>query len=128
MAGPPTCRSPYQNPPPTGEDELAGGAQRAPTNDSGTSTPTSATSRAPTSAPIPIPGSAPGPTNVFFKQFVKAYPEAQTHLLSTQSQAEDHFDTTGPPAQTEPRSPPHSSAEVAASDGPSISVATKVRG
>ena len=36
MAGPRTRRSPQSNPPPTGKDELAGGAPGAPTKGSGT--------------------------------------------------------------------------------------------
>ena len=50
MAGPRTRR----NPPPAGEDGLAGGA---PSEGSGTPTPTPAASRVPT----PAPASAPGP-------------------------------------------------------------------
>ena len=45
MAGPRTCRSPCWNPLPTGEDELAGAAPRAPTDDSGTLSHTLALSR-----------------------------------------------------------------------------------
>ena len=66
MAGPRACRSPCRNPPSVGEDELAGAA---PTEGSGTPTPTPVVSRAPTVAP--------SLDNKLFKQFMKAYLEAQ---------------------------------------------------
>ena len=90
MARPPARRSPRRNPPPTGEDELAGAAQGpAPTEGSDTSTPAPAASRVPTptpppDAPVAAPSSAPAlaataPSldNELFKQFMKAYLEAQ---------------------------------------------------
>ena len=49
-------RSPCFNPPPTGNDELAGGAPGALTNGSGIFTPTTATSCTPTPTPAPVPG------------------------------------------------------------------------
>ena len=55
MAGPRTRRSPRNNPPLTGEDELAGDAPEAPTKGSST----------PTSAPAQVPTSAPGPTGMY---------------------------------------------------------------
>ena len=124
MAGPRTRCRPRQNPPPTGEGELAGGAHGAPgasTNDSGTPTPTS---HAPTLAPAPTPGSAPASTDELFKQFMQAYlkaltqPPAQSHAKPREQplearppdlyygksymeyfhfcrQCEDNFDTAG---------------------------------
>lgn len=119
MAGPRTRRSPRRNPPPTGEDELAG----APTEGSGTPTPTPVISRAPTPAPVPAPVVRPAPTDEQFKQFMKTYLEAQTQPAPGQSeprerplkarfpdlyygnshqdcyrfcqQCEDHFETAG---------------------------------
>lgn len=55
MAGPRTRRSPRNNPPLTGEDELAGDAPEAPTKGSST----------PTSAPAQVPTSVPGPTGMY---------------------------------------------------------------
>ena len=83
MAGPGTGHSPRRNPPPTGEDELAG----ASTNGSGTPapTPTPAVSRAPTRAPAPA-ASAPAFTNELFKQFIKTYLEAQTQMAQGQAE------------------------------------------
>ena len=74
MAGPCACRSPCRNPLPAGEDELAGAA---PTEGSGTPTPTPVVSRAPTPAPATAPAAAPSSDNELFKQFMKAYLEAQ---------------------------------------------------
>ena len=50
MARPRACQSFCQNSPPAGEDELAGAAPRAPTNNSSTSSHTSAMLYVPTSA------------------------------------------------------------------------------
>ena len=58
MAGPRARRSPRRNPPPAGEDELAGAVPGAPTDDSGTPSHTPAMSRVPTPAPAPPPASA----------------------------------------------------------------------
>ena len=65
MARPCACRSPRQNPPPTSKDEPAGAA---PTEGSGTPTPTLAV--------------VPNLDNELFKQFIKAYLEAQTPALT----------------------------------------------
>ena len=68
MAGPRTRRSPRRNPPPGGEDELAGGPPGAPTEGSHTPTHFPAVSWAPTPAP---------PFNdELFKRFIKAYLES----------------------------------------------------
>ena len=121
MAGPRACRNPRRNPPPAGEDELAGAA---PTKGSGTSTPTPVVSRASTPAPTTAPAVAPSLDNELFKQFIKAYlgaqvpgrteldPEPREQLLKTRfsdlyygnlhmdcyrfcQQREDHFETPG---------------------------------
>ena len=68
MAGPRTRRSPRRNPPPGGEDELAGGPPGAPTEGSNTPTHSPAVSRAPTPAPPS--------TDELFKRFMKAYLES----------------------------------------------------
>ena len=70
MAGPRACRSLWRNPSPAGKDELVGAA---PTGGSKTPTPTTSVSRAPTPAPAIILSS----DNKLFKQFMKAYLEAQ---------------------------------------------------
>ena len=81
MAGTRTRRSPSRNLPLTGKDELAGGAPGAPTKGSGTPTPTPAVFCAPSPAPAaslaPAPASSPAFTDELFKQFMKAYLEAQ---------------------------------------------------
>ena len=121
MAGPRARRSPRRNPRPAGEDELAGAA---PTEGSGTPTPTPVVSRAPTPAPATAPAAAPSSDTELFKQFMKAYLEAQVpsrtkvdskprkQLLKTWfpdlyygnshmdcyqfcQQCEDHFETAG---------------------------------
>ena len=74
MAGPRACRSPYWNPCPAGEDELAGAA---PTEGSGTRTLTPVVSRAPTPAPATTSAVALSSDNKLFKQFMKAYLKAQ---------------------------------------------------
>ena len=74
MAGPRARYSPRRNPPPTGKDELAGAA---PTEGSGTLTPTPVVSRAPTPAPATASAVAPSSDSELFKQFMKAYLEAQ---------------------------------------------------
>ena len=56
MAASSIRRSPWNNSPPTGEDELAAGAPRAPTDGSGTPSPTPAAFRASTPAPALTPG------------------------------------------------------------------------
>ena len=75
MAKPCTCRSPHQNPSPTGKDEPAGAAL---TESSSTPTSTLAVSQALTPAPVVTPAVIPNPDNKLFKQFMKAYLEAQT--------------------------------------------------
>ena len=89
MARPPARCSSCWNPSPTGKDKLAGAAPGpAPTEASNTSTPALAVSRVSTPAPpdafvaIPSPATAlaataPSSDNEFFKQFMKAYLEAQ---------------------------------------------------
>ena len=90
MAGSRTCCSPWSNPPPTGKDELAGGAPRAPTKGSGIPTPISAASRALT--PAPAPTFAPGlpglytdmdlqrATKLALKLFVKGQKHGQANF------------------------------------------------
>ena len=68
MAEPHTCRSPCHNPPPGGENELAGGLPRALIEGSNTPTHSLAVSRALTPAPPS--------TNKLFKRFIKAYLES----------------------------------------------------
>ena len=70
MSGPCTCCSARWNAPPAGEDKLAGAA---PTEGSNTPILTSAVSRAWT----PAPAIALSLDNKLFKQFMKAYLEAQ---------------------------------------------------
>ena len=53
---------------------------------SGTSTPTSAASRAPTSASAPVSSSFSRSTDGLFKQVMKAYMEAQTQPSSAPNQ------------------------------------------
>ena len=65
MARPRACHSPRQNPSPTGGNEPAGAAS---TEGSGIPTPTLAV--------------IPNPDNKLFKQFMKAYLEAQTPALT----------------------------------------------
>ena len=90
MAKPPACRSPRRNPPLTGKDELAGAApEPAPTKGSDTSTLAPAASCVPTPTPPPdtlvaapssapaLAATAPSSDNELFKQFMKAYLEAQ---------------------------------------------------
>ena len=74
MAGSRACRSPRWNLLPTGEDGLAGAAL---TERSSTPTPTSVVSRAPIHALAITPAVAPSSDNKLFKQFIKAYLEAQ---------------------------------------------------
>ena len=74
MAGPCACHSPRRNPSPTGNDELAGAAL---TEGSSTPTPTPVVSRAPTPASATAPAAALSSDNKLFKQFMKAYLEAQ---------------------------------------------------
>ena len=74
MAGSRACRSPCRNPPLANIDELAGAA---PTESNGTSTPTPAMSRAPTPTPTTAPATTLSSDNKLFKQFMKAYLEAQ---------------------------------------------------
>ena len=70
MAGPRTCQSPRNNPPLTGEDELARDAPGAPTKGSNTlipspaisSTQTPAPAQTPALAQTPAPAQAPAPT------------------------------------------------------------------
>ena len=56
MAGPRTCRSFRRNPPPGGEDKLAGGLPGAPTKGSNTST------LSPPISWVQTPADTPGPT------------------------------------------------------------------
>ena len=74
MAGPRACRSPCRNFPLVGEDELA---SATPTEGSGTPTPTFVVLRAPTLAPATALAAAASSDNELFKQFMKAYLEAQ---------------------------------------------------
>ena len=74
MVRPRACRSPCQNSPPAGKDELAG---TAPTEGSGIAIPIPVVSRAPTPAAATAPATAPSLYNKLFKQFMKAYLEAQ---------------------------------------------------
>ena len=74
MAGPYACRSSCWNLLPVNEDELAGAA---PTEGSGTPTPTPIVSRAPISTPAIAFTAAPSSNNKLFKQFIKPYLEAQ---------------------------------------------------
>lgn len=95
MAGPRTCRSPCgnpcQEPLPIGKDELAEGAQEAPTDNSGTPVPTSRTLIL-ASTPVLTPSSAPASTSKLFKKFMKACLENQTQAPA--------------PSQAEPREQP----------------------
>ena len=75
MARPCACGSLYQNPLPTGKNEPAGAA---PTEGNGTPTLTLAVSQAPTPAPVVTLAVVPNSNNELFKQFMKAYLEAQT--------------------------------------------------
>ena len=74
MAGPHACRSPYYNYHPTDEDEPTGAA---PIEGSGNSTPTLIVSHAPNPAPATALAISPSLDNELFKQFMKAYLEAQ---------------------------------------------------
>ena len=74
MAGPRACRSPRRNPSPAGEDKLAG---TAPTKGNGTPTPTLVVSRAPTPALATTPAASLSLDRELFKQFMRAYLEAQ---------------------------------------------------
>ena len=74
MAGPCTCRSPCHNSRPVGKDELAG---VAPTEGIGTPTPTPVVLPAPTLTPATTPAVALSSDNELFKQFMKAYLQAQ---------------------------------------------------
>ena len=74
MARPPTCRSPRRNPLFTGKYGLDGAAL---TEGNGTLTPISVLSCASTLALATTPAVAPSSDNKLFKQFIKAYLEAQ---------------------------------------------------
>ena len=74
MARPLASRNPCQNPPSTAKGELAGAA---PIEGNGTPTPTPVVSRAPTPALAITSAVAPSLDNKLFKQFIKAYLEAQ---------------------------------------------------
>ena len=74
MVRSPVCRSPCQNSPLTGKDELAG---LAPTESSGTPKPTPVVSCAPTPTLATTFAVAPSLDNKLFKQFIKTYIEAQ---------------------------------------------------
>ena len=69
MAGPRTRHSPCWNPPPAGENELAGAA---PNEGSGTLTPISVVSHAPTPVLAIAPTAILSWDNKLFKQFMKA--------------------------------------------------------
>ena len=75
MARPYACRSPCQNPFPTGGNKLA---RAAPNEGSGTPTFTLTVSQAPTPALVVTPIVISNPDNELFKQFMKVYLEAQT--------------------------------------------------
>ena len=89
MARPPARRSPCWNAPPTGKYELAGAAPGpAPTEGSDTFTLAPAVSRVPTPTPSDalvaalslspaLAATVPSSDNKLFKQFIKAYLEAQ---------------------------------------------------
>ena len=89
MAGPHTCQSIYCNVLPIGKDELAGSALKASTNGNGTSILTF------TIFCVSIPALLFAPTLAFalappfnselFKQFMKAYLEAETQPVSSQA-------------------------------------------
>ena len=74
MAKPLACRNPCWNPPPAGENELAG---TVPTKGSGTPTPTPVMSHFPTLAPATALAATSSLDTELFKQFMKAYLEAQ---------------------------------------------------
>ena len=74
MARPPACCSLCWNPPLIGKDGLASPAL---TEGSGTPTPTPVVFCAPTPAPATAPAFALSTDNELFKQFIKAYLEAQ---------------------------------------------------
>ena len=74
MARPVACCNPCQKPPSASEDELA---DVDPTEGNGTPTPTPVVSHAPTPAPATATGAAPSLDTEVFKQFMKAYLEAQ---------------------------------------------------
>ena len=91
MAGPRTCRSPCRNPPPVSQDELAGAAPGALTNDSGTFSYTLAVSRVPTPAPAPPPAPAKlvakytnadlqRATKLALKLFIQGQQQAQSQM------------------------------------------------
>ena len=74
MAGTRACRSPCRNFLPANKDKLAGAAL---TKGSNTATPTPVVSCTPTPALATAPTIAPSSNNKLFKQFMKAYLEAQ---------------------------------------------------
>ena len=74
MARPPARYSPCRNPPAANKNELAG---VVPTEGNATPTPTPVVSRAPTPAPAIAPASAASLDTELFKQFMKAYLEAE---------------------------------------------------
>ena len=74
MVWPRICRSSCWNPPPAGKDELAG---TSPIKSSGIPIPTPVMLHASTSAPATAPIVASSLENKLFKQFKKAYLEAQ---------------------------------------------------
>ena len=73
MAGPRIRHSPYRNPPPDGEDELAGSPPRVFTKGSNTPTLFPSVSRAQTSTSTRAP--VPPSNERLFQQFIKAYLE-----------------------------------------------------
>ena len=74
MARPLTCHSPCCNSPSIGKDEFAGAAL---TESIGNPIATHVVSRALTPAPATAPAVAISPDKKLFKQFIKAYLEAQ---------------------------------------------------
>ena len=96
MAGPRSRRSPRRNPPPGGEDELAGGPPGAPTKGSNTPTPSPPVSRAQTSTNAPTPTAAP-PRGIYTnadlqkatKLALNSFIQGQTHAQGSASTAQD---------------------------------------
>ena len=93
MVGPRTRQSPCLNPPPAGEDELAGAVLEAPINDNSTFSYTPAESHVPTPAPAPL--FAPGKllakysdavlqkaTKLALELFVQGQQQAQSQMAT----------------------------------------------
>ena len=102
MAGPRARHSPRWNPPPAGEDELAGAAPRAPTNDNGTPSHTPAVLRAPTPAPAP----PPAPTELVAKYTDADLQRATKLALESFVQGQQQAQSQMAPPALEPRERP----------------------